>query len=164
MPVVTAYYDEELGKETGLEIGDIISKVNHRPIEEIIAATLKYSPASNYATQLRDISLRLLRTNDTIVNVEFVRDGKKANKTINAYPQSRFNIYKKYQVIDTCFKLINNDIAYINNGSLKRAFLPTIWKAMKDTKGLIIDIRNYPTDFLVYDLSSYLLPKSVSIC
>ncbi len=160
MPVVTAYYDEELGKETGLEIGDIISKVNHRPIEEIIAATLKYSPASNYATQLRDISLRLLRTNDTIVNVEFVRDGKKANKTINAYPQSRFNIYKKYQVIDTCFKLINKDIAYINNGSLKRAFLPTIWKAMKDTKGLIIDIRNYPTDFLVYDLSGYLLPKS----
>ena len=158
-PVVTAYYDEKLGKETGLEIGDIITLINHRPTEEIIASSLKYTPASNYSTQLRDIAAKLLRTNDTIINIEFERDGKKENKTIKAYSSNKINIYKKYQVKDTCFKLIDKDIAYINNGSLKRDYLPTIWKAMKDTKGLIIDIRNYPTDFPIYDLSSYLMPK-----
>jgi C-terminal processing protease CtpA/Prc len=159
-PVVTAYYDESLGKETGLEIGDIITMINHQPIEEIIAASLKYTPASNYSTQLRDIAPKLLRTNDTIIHIEFERDGKKVNKTIKTYSSNKINIYKKYQVKDTCFKLIDKDIAYINNGSLKRDYLPTIWNVMKDTKGLIIDIRNYPSDFPIYDLSSYLMPKN----
>ena len=61
---------------------------------------------------------------------------------------------------DTCFKLINKDIAYINNGSLKRQYLTSIWKDLENTKGLIIDIRNYPSDFPIYDLSSYLMPSS----
>ena len=159
-PVVTGFYDEKLGKETGLEIGDIISVVNNRPVEEIIKERLKYSPASNYPTKLRDISSNLLRTNDSIINIEFIRGNKREIKKLKTFSSKEINIYSKYQVTDTCFKLINKDIAYINNGSLKREYLPKIWKEIENTKGLIIDIRNYPSDFPIYDLSSYLMPKS----
>lgn len=38
--------------------------------------------------------------------------------------------------------------------------MPKIWKEIENTKGLIIDIRNYPSDFPIYDLNSYLMPKS----
>ncbi|MGB4968906.1 MAG: S41 family peptidase [Saprospiraceae bacterium] len=159
-PVVTSFYDEKSGKETGLEIGDIISVVNSRPVEEIIKDRLKYSPASNYPTKLRDISSNLLRTNDSIINIEFIRGDKREIKKLKTFSSKEINIYSKYQVTDTCFKLINKDIAYINNGSLKREYLPKIWKEIENTKGLIIDIRNYPSDFPIYDLSSYLMPKS----
>jgi C-terminal processing protease CtpA/Prc len=158
-PVVTGFYDEKLGKETGLEIGDIISAINNKPVEEIVKERVKFAPASNYPTKLRDIATNLLRTNDTIVNIEFVRFDKRESKTLNTYSLKEFNIYSKYQVTDTCFKLINKDIAYINNGSLKRKYLPKIWKEIENTKGLIIDIRNYPSDFPIYNLSSYLIPK-----
>lgn len=159
-PVVSGFYDEKLGKETGLEIGDIISSINNRPVEEIIKENVKYAPASNYTTKLRDIATNLLRTNDTIINIEFIRSDKRESKTLNTYSSKEINIYSKYQVTDTCFKLINKDIAYINNGSLKREYLPKIWKEIENTKGLIIDIRNYPSDFPIYALSSYLMPKS----
>ncbi|MBK9722664.1 MAG: peptidase S41 [Saprospiraceae bacterium] len=159
-PVVTSFYDEKSGKETGLEIGDIISVVNSRPVEEIIKDRLKYSPASNYPTKLRDISSNLLRTNDSIINIEFIRGDKREIKKLKTFSSKEINIYSKYQVTDTCFKLINKDIAYINNGSLKREYLPKIWKEIENTKGLIIDIRNYPSDFPIYDLNSYLMPKS----
>jgi C-terminal processing protease CtpA/Prc len=159
-PVVSGFYDEKLGKETGLEIGDIISSINNRPVEEIIKENVKYAPASNYTTKLRDIATNLLRTNDTIINIEFIRSDKRESKTLNTYSSKEINIYSKYQVTDTCFKLINKDIAYINNGSLKREYLPKIWKKIENTKGLIIDIRNYPSDFPIYALSSYLMPKS----
>src|SRR5690554_3694241 len=159
-PVVSGFYDEKLGKETGLEIGDIISSINNRPVEEIIKENVKYAPASNYTTKLRDIATNLLRTNDTIINIEFIRSDKRESKTLNTYSSKEINIYSKYQVTDTCFKLINKDIAYINNGSLKREYLPEIWKEIENTKGLIIDIRNYPSDFPIYALSSYLMPKS----
>jgi C-terminal processing protease CtpA/Prc len=158
--VVTAYYDEKSGKETGLEIGDVISAINNRTVEEIVKERIKFSPASNYPTKLRDIASNLLRTNDTIINIEFIRADKRESKTLKTFSTKEINIYSKYQVKDTCFKLINKDIAYISNGTLKREYLPEIWKEIENTKGLIIDIRNYPSDFPIYDLSNYLMPKT----
>lgn len=159
-PVVTGYYDQKLGKETGLEMGDIITVINNKRIEEIIKEKLKYYPASNYSTKLRDIARNLLRTNDSIINIEFIRNNKTENKSLKTFSTKKVNIYSRYLVADTCFKLISNDIAYINNGSLKIQYLPGIWKALENTKGLIIDIRNYPSDFPIYDLSGYLMPGS----
>jgi C-terminal processing protease CtpA/Prc len=158
--VVTAYYDEKSGKETGLEIGDVISAINNRTVEEIVKERIKFSPASNYPTKLRDIASNLLRTNDTIINIEFIRVDKRESKTLKTFSTKEINIYSKYQVRDTCFKLINKDIAYISNGTLKREYLTEIWKEIENTKGLIIDIRNYPSDFPIYDLSNYLMPKT----
>jgi C-terminal processing protease CtpA/Prc len=160
-PVVTGFYDEKLGKETGLEIGDVISVIDNRLVVEIVNERLKFSPASNYPTKLRDIASNLLRTNDSIINIEFIRIDRTESKTLKTVSSKEINLYSKYQVTDTCFKLINKDIAYINNGSLKREYLPKIWKEIENTKGLIIDIRNYPSDFPIYDLSNYLMPKSI---
>ncbi len=157
-PVVTGFYDEELGKETGLKIGDIITKINSKPFEEIVKEKLKYSPASNYPTQLRDIAANLLRTNDSTINIEFLRNDVRENRTLKTYSSQKMNRYRKYQVTDTCFRLINKDIAYLNNGSLKKEYLPKLWKEFENTKGLIIDDRNYPSDFVIYYLSSYLMP------
>lgn len=158
--VVTGYYDEKTGKETGLQIGDIITDINNRSTEEIIKDELKYSPASNYPTQLRNIAQNLLRTNDSLISVEYIRNEKKETGTIRAFSMDEVNFYAKYQVRDTCFKQLNKDIAYINNGSLKIDYLSTLWKEIENSKGLIIDNRNYPSDFVIYELSNYLLPRS----
>jgi hypothetical protein len=156
--VVTRYHNEKLGKETGLKSGDIITTINNKTIEEIIKERLKYTPASNYATQLRNIAKNLLSTNDSIIKLEFIRNAKKEKADLKAY--SPAEIYSKSQAKDTCFRIINNKIGYINNGSLKINYLPKIWEELKNTKGLIIDVRNYPSDFVLYELSNYLLPKS----
>ncbi len=158
--VVTGFYDEKLGRETGLEIGDIVSVINKKPVEEIVKEQLKFTPASNYPTKLRDISYKLLRTNDSAIVVDFIRNNRTEKKVLKTFTSKEITISTKYDVKDTCFKLINKDIAYINNGSLKRAYLPKIWKEIENTKGLIIDNRNYPSDFPIYDLSSYLMPQS----
>jgi hypothetical protein len=61
------------------------------------------------------------------------------------------------------FQIDRKDIAYLNNGSLKIKYLPALWKAVRNTRGLIIDIRNYPSDFPIYELSKYLMPKSTPV-
>ena len=73
----------------------------------------------------------------------------------------RINIFKNYQASDSCFKLLDNGIAYINNGSLKRKYLPVLWKEIEKTRGLIIDNRNYPSDFPIYEVCNLLMPNSV---
>mgnify|MGYP001221281560 CR=1 FL=1 len=158
-PLVTGFYDEQLGEETGLKVGDQIATINKKPVEEIIKGLEKYSPASNYPTKLRDIAGKLLRTNDTEIGVEFIRNGNRVSKTLKTFPASELTITSKFQSADTSFRLINKDIAYINHGSLQRNHLPEIWKEIKNTKGLIIDIRNYPSDFPIFDLGRYLMPE-----
>lgn len=158
-PIITGYYDEKLGGETGLNIGDEITAINHQPIENIIKDKLIYTPASNYSTQLRNIALDLLRTNDSTINVEFIRDDKKKLTTLSTYSKTEMDIPSKFKTTDTCFKMITPTIAYINNGSIKKKYLTVLWKEVEPTKGLIIDIRNYPSDFVIYELSNYLMPE-----
>jgi C-terminal processing protease CtpA/Prc len=159
--VVTGFYDDTLGKETGLCIGDVITKVNNQTIEDIIKERLKLTPASNYPTKLRDIARDLLRTNDTTIQIEVNREGKPASKIIKAYYDREFNVNRKFFVQDTCFRKIGQDIGYINNSSIKKAYLPKLSSEIQKTKCLIIDNRNYPSDFVIYELSNYLMPKEI---
>jgi C-terminal processing protease CtpA/Prc len=156
--VVTDYYNQELGKKTGLMIGDIITKINNRPIQDIIKENLKYIPASNYPTQLRDMDHKLLRSNDTVINIEYSSDGIIRLMAIKTYPKMVFDpkLYKK----DTCFKLINPEISYLYLGSIKSQYLPKIMGEVQKTKGLIIDLRCYPSEFVIFTLGKYLMPTS----
>ncbi len=158
--VVKYIYDAESGMKSHLEIGDVITTINNKSINEIVKENLIYTPASNYSTQLRNISRNILRTNDSIINIEFVRNDKNEIEKLNTFPLKEINILRMNNKTDTCFKLINKDIAYINNGTLKKDYLPEIWKNIESTKGLIIDIRNYPSDFPIYDMCNYLLPTT----
>jgi C-terminal processing protease CtpA/Prc len=158
-PIVTGYYNEKAIVETGMEKGDAISKINNRPVEEIIKEKLKYTPASNYPTQLRDLASNLLRTNDSTISIEYIRNAQKFTKSLQTFLLDQLNIKNKFEANDTCFKMINEKIAYINNGSLKKEYLADIWKKIQHTKGLIIDNRNYPSDFPIYALSNYLMPE-----
>jgi C-terminal processing protease CtpA/Prc len=157
--VVTRFYDDTLGKESGLKVGDVISSVNQKPIEVFVKERLYRTPASNYPTQLRDIAGSVLRTNDDELTIEYIREGNKFQRKIATYTTDKIDVYKFYNEIDSCFKFVAKDIAYINNGKVKRKYLPELWEQYKDTKGLIIDIRNYPSDFVLYQLGRYLVDK-----
>jgi len=157
--IVTDYLDKKLGKETGLIIGDNITKINSKLVTDIVKEKLKYTPASNYPTQLRNLSDNLLRTKDSIINIEFIRNNEIHNKTLKTFTTNEINIYSKYLKNDTCFNFINNEIAYLYLGSIKKSYLPEIFEKIKNTKGLVIDLRCFPSDVMVYCLSKYLLPQ-----
>ena len=157
--VVVGFFDSTLAKETKLEVGDIITSINHKSVADIVKDRLKTTPASNYPTQLRDLASLLLRSNDSLINIGYIHNGNPYSTIIKAYPSSVMNPYKKYQTTDTCFKWITKDIAYIHNGYLKREYLPKLFSEIRSAKGLIIDDRNYPSDFPIEALSLYLLSK-----
>lgn len=157
--VVIAYFNKELGEEGGLVPGDVIEEIEGEAVANIVSGQLKYTPASNYPTQLRDMGRNLLRTNDEEIEIKYSREGEVAQKKIRAYPVGQMDLYKSYKVTDTCFSMLDHNIAYINHGSLKRSYLPVLWEEIRGTKGLIIDIRNYPSDFPLYELSAYLMPQ-----
>lgn len=157
--IVTDYLHPELSKNIPLKIGDEIIAINGISVSEIVKNQLKYTPASNHPTQLRDIAKRLLRTNDSILTIAYRTGGEFRTETIKTYIVSEYYDYYNESKNRNSFKFISKDIAYLYLGSLKNSDLLNIFNEIKKTKGLIIDLRCYPAEFVVFTLSKYLLPK-----
>lgn len=156
-PVVEGFYDENLGTQTGLKKGDVITEINGENVDTIIKRSLKYLPASNYPTQLRDISRKLLRSNAETINLTILRDGKTEEKTIKTYAYSDIKIKKEPKEF---FKMLDGNIAYVYMGSVNVDLLPEVFEKIKDTKGLVIDFRSYPSDFVVFKMGKLLKPEA----
>lgn len=159
--VVTGYRHDEWGEDSGLEVGDVITAINGKSVADRTEELLKYVPASNYARKLSDIGPMLLRSNDSTVRVDAVRNGRRFSKVLKTYGPGELKFNNPFYVQDMDFKIIGDDIAYINNGSFDAKDLSIYWDRMRNRKGLIIDARNYPAHFPIHQLSAYLMPYPI---
>ncbi|HAO06555.1 MAG TPA: peptidase S41 [Chryseobacterium sp.] len=160
--VVTDYYNNELKSEVGLNIGDVITQINGKSIGEIINEKSKYYPASNIPTRLRDISADLLRSNSNNIEIEFVSgNSNPQTKTLKLYPKDSLDIYRWYKKSEEkSYRILENNIGYVTLQTIKETDIPKIKDEFKNTKGIIIDIRNYPSTFVPFSLGSYFISKS----
>jgi hypothetical protein len=160
--VVTGFLTTKSGLITGIQKGDIVESVNNKTTDKIVEEQLPITPASNYTTQLRDIARNLLRTNDSVINIAVNRNNSITHLTIKCYSPNDINIYENYLKKDTCFKMITPQIAYIYPGTIKNIYLSGIMSEVQNSRGLIIDLRCYPSEFIVFSLGEYLMPDSTS--
>lgn len=56
--------------------------------------------------------------------------------------------------------MLSNNIGYVTLQTIKDEDFPKIKIEFKDTKGIIIDIRNYPPTFVPFSLGSYFVSSS----
>jgi hypothetical protein len=155
--VVTGYHNAILGPETGLKKGDVITSINGKSIDSIIQENLPLTPASNYATQLRNMVRNLLRSADTSIAITYKRGKTVQTTTLPTYP--RHIAYVGNSKKDTCFKYITPEIAYINPGSIRKEYVANMMPEFMKTKGMIVDMRSYPSDNVFPELCKYLLPQ-----
>jgi len=159
---VTDYYNPELKEQTGLELGDVITKINGKPVDEIIIEKSDYYPASNVPTRLRNLSADLLRANTEQLSISYTRGNSgERSKNLQLYPRDSLNIYRFYRRDNKkSFKILDNNIGYITLKSIKQEDIPEIKDQFKNTKGIIIDIRNYPSTFVPFSLGSFFVSSS----
>lgn len=160
--VVTGFIDINLVPKDGLEIGDVILEVKGEPVQNIITRMLPYTPASNYPTQLRDIADNLLRSNDRGITVTIDRDGKVMQKSLSCHTSESINWSNAYQMDVPSWRFLTTDIGYLYIGSLKREDVKKAMSEFRYTKGIVIDLRCYPSDFPIYTLGAYLVRKSTN--
>nr|WP_295929407.1 S41 family peptidase [uncultured Dyadobacter sp.] len=158
-PVVTDYYNAQLGERSGLQKGDVIESVNGKSIPDLIRGHAPYTPASNPSSQLRQLATNLLRSNDSTLSISFKRNGKIQKADLKLFDSKQINIYANYNKKDTCFKMLRPDIAYIFPGKYKNNYLPVLAPQVLKAKGLVIDMRCYPSDFMVFTLGEHLMPE-----
>lgn len=141
-----------------LKAGDIIQKIDGKKVGDIIKEKIKYCPASNLVTQHRDICKKLLRTNNSSLQVVVKRGNKLLNKELVCEKYSGLN-FSPNDI--SSHKLLKGNIAYLYPGKLKKDKIHDIMKKFKNTRGLIIDLRCELSGFIVLSLEKYLMPKPV---
>lgn len=155
--VITRYLADADERLTGLKKGDIITAVNGVSVEELIKARLPLTPASNYSTKLRNIANDLLRGSDSIMTLTYHREQTTGTTKVNCYSAKK--VYANFKIKDTCFKYVTPEIGYIYMGTIKKDYIADVMPGFLKTKGIIIDLRCYPSASVIPLLGAYLMPK-----
>jgi C-terminal processing protease CtpA/Prc len=150
--IIKDYLSTPNSKPTFLK-GDIINSIEGKSVTNIIKEKLPYTPASNYPTQLRNIERELFRTNDTILQISYTRNNVTQNTFIHTLDYDyNLNVNKT----DTCFKYLSPEITYLYPGTFKNGYMNELVPLISKSKGLVIDMRCYPSDFMVFTMGNFL--------
>lgn len=158
--VVTDYYNPEFKDKSKLKVGDIITHVNGKTVQSIVDSVSKYYPASNLTAKLRNISGDILRSNDEHIKVNYLSNNQEKQHHLPLIPKDKlnFNWYKWKD--EKCYKILDNNIGYVTLQYISESDIPQIKSLFKDTKGIIIDIRNYPSTFVPFKLGNFFVSSS----
>lgn len=150
---VTGYYNDTLNIKDKIRIGDIIIGINGLAVETLIKKYLPFTPASNYETQLRDMpDFYLLRANNPKFEIKVLRSGKKVNLIIDGILNKTVNqnIVENPYTKKPGYYILKKDIGYLYPGKYHNKDLDAIKKLFSGTKGIIIDMRCYPSEFMPF--------------
>lgn len=159
--VVTEILGDSLAEADDIKVGDVITKVDGKSIKEIILSKRDKVSASNEAKFLDKIAPGMLISNSETVEVEFFKNGKYISKTMTwfDYHDSHRNEFKKgAKKKKEKFKLLDNNVGYVDMGILKSNNVPEMIEMLKDTKAIVFDLRNYPKG-TIDDIANFISPR-----
>lgn len=156
VPVITGYTVASPDQREELKIGDVITELDGVPVHQLIETWLPYYAGSNDEARRRDIAYFFTRGDCGDATVGIRRQDSELKLTVKRTAPSNVD-RAKHDLPGPTFRLLSNDVAYLKLSSVKVADCPHYVEQAAGTKGLIIDIRNYPSEFVVFALGSLLV-------
>ncbi|HET8945400.1 MAG TPA: S41 family peptidase [Candidatus Polarisedimenticolia bacterium] len=148
----------EPAKAAGLRLGDVVTAIDGVPLRKRIAAWAPYYGASNEAALRRDIARSMTRgaCGPTEVRIRRGSERLRVQATRLASTGRSFEGYR-HDLPGETFRRLSERVAYLKLSAVKAAETPEYIERARGAEGLIIDIRNYPSEFVVYALGSLLV-------
>ncbi|MYN28473.1 S41 family peptidase [Duganella levis] len=156
---ISGYTDDQDGLESGIKRGDVIESIDGVPVSQLVDSWRPYYAASNEPTRLRDIAENMTVGACGSVQLKVRQSDGERNISVIRMPRIGPASRVTHDKAGDTFQLLTDDIAYIKLSSIKRADIPGYMERAAHTKGLIIDIRNYPSDFVPFALGQYFIDK-----
>lgn len=159
--VVTGYSDAASAVGMPLKRGDVIETLDGVAVSDLIRQWKPYYAASNEPTVLRDMARELTRGACGEAKVQARREDGTLEVAANRVSMTRTasDGNATHDLPGDTFRQLSKDIAYLKLSSVKAADSPKYVDNAAGTRGLVIDIRNYPAEFTVFTLGSLLVDK-----
>jgi len=145
------------------QVGDVIEAIDGVPVTKLVETWSPYYAASNEPTRLRDIARSLTNGPAGEVKLKLRRNGGSIEHSAQLVPRTSVAklISSTHDLPGEAFQLLSKDVAYLKLSAVKGVDLKDCINRAAGTKGLIIDIRNYPADAVVFSLGGLLVDKPV---
>ncbi len=129
-----------------IEVGDIIRSINGLDIYTIRDSLRQFTQGSNEPTIERNINTRLLRGQNTSVQMTLVDQNGQKQVTLSrdVYINDYSNLIANKGKIWKILKVDSKEYGYVDMGRLQVLSLGMMFNDLWDTDGIIFDIRNYP--------------------
>ncbi len=162
--VVTGYLHPTLGPATGLRIGDVIEGLDGARVDSLVHAWRPYYADSNEAARLRDIAATLTRGAEGPVRVRGERADGPFELTARRAPLSSLDrtAGRWHDLPGPAFQMLTDDVAYLKLSAVKMAESADYIRRAASAKVLVVDIRNYPREFVVFTLGGHLVSHPTS--
>jgi C-terminal processing protease CtpA/Prc len=153
--VVSEIMSDTLAKLDDIQIGDVITKVNNKTIEQIITEKRDLVSASNEASYLRNLVFEITTGYKDSIDLEGRRNSAVFKKVIQwtDYNKSHSNELKRKK--SEKYKLIDDNIGYVYMGKIYEKEVPEMMSKLNSTKAIILDMRDYPNG-TNFEIAKYL--------
>ena len=140
--VITGFYQPELAQKNGFKLGDVIVKINGISMQKLVEENYKYLSGSHTNIKMKRLYSRLLNTSEDKVVLHVLRNGQEIEIVGKGYDFKSFNFWNNPK--DIKYKMLEDDIGYISLKRLGGKEIMAAFKAFKDSKAVILDLRTYP--------------------
>lgn len=140
--VITSFYNDSLAKINDLRIGDILEKIDGKNVREIIFNNKKYINGSNDNVKSKNYDFTVFNGFIDSANLTIKRNEIDIHKQVGRYNEE---LFKNKKILNPeKYKILENNIGYINMANLEMKDVDKMMLSLKSTKAIIIDLRNYP--------------------
>lgn len=148
--------------EVNLHLGDVLLAIDGRPVDALVGEWSPYYPASNEPTRRRDVGRAMLRGPVGPVKLRVRRGETEMELESVRVPRQRIPVgfALTHDRPGPAFQRLPGNIAYLKLSTAKVADLRSYLEQAVDTKGWIVDLRNYPAEFFVFALGSHFVERT----
>lgn len=151
--IISKVDTQNITEKIPLRPGDVVLSMDGISIKDRIENCRKYISLSDEDRFINVFRFALFGTNSQEVEMEILRNNEKMTLIVPCTKKRSFlSGQEKSGIIE------DEKIGYINPGTLKKGDIDKLMRKFQNTEGLIIDLRNYPSDFIVFSLAEYLIP------
>ncbi len=157
--IVTGYTDPAADNDSGLRIGDVLFELDGTPVDQLVEKLKPYYAASNKPTRLRDIARSITKGSCGDTTVKIKREsGSMTVRTQRVRPTGvGAPEGMTHDLPGEAFQMLRENVAYLKLSAVKAADTAEYVKKASTARGWIIDIRNYPSEFVVFALGRLLV-------
>ncbi len=157
--LVAGYSDATKGPASGLKIGDVLTELDGAMVNTLIEKWKPYYAASNEPTRLRDIARSMTRGDCGEATVKVRRGLESIVVKSQRIKSDSFAAGMTHDLPGEAFQILPGNVAYLKLSAVKAADTAEYVRKAAGARGWILDIRNYPSEFVVFALGQLLVAK-----
>ena len=157
--MVVDYTNPRLGPASGLKVGDIVTAIGGVPVSTLVQRWRPMYAVSNDAARMRDMARGLARGEPGPAKLSVRRGSEKLEIEAQRVPVDSLDGTRNsnHDHAGPAVRRLSSDLAYLRLSKILQTDVPRYLETIRGAKCVVIDMRNYPSDFPIFALGGHLV-------